>query len=57
MISTIESTTRKRKEEKLHAPVEFSAAKDSPVSVKHTVLRPNWQYKASTAEMVENRYS
>ena len=29
----------------------------SPVSIKNTVLRPNWQYKASTAEMAENRYS
>ena len=29
----------------------------SPVSFKNTVLRPNWQYKASTAEMAENRYS
>ena len=26
-------------------------------SIKNTVLRPNWQYKASTAEMAENRYS
>ena len=26
-------------------------------SIKNTVLRPNWQYKASTAEMAEYRYS
>ena len=26
-------------------------------SIKSTILRPNWQYKASTAEMAENRYS
>ena len=29
----------------------------SPVSIKNSVFWPNWQYKASTAEMAENRYS
>ena len=30
---------------------------NSDNSIKNTALRPNWQYKASTAEMAENRYS
>ena len=35
----------------------LSVPKYSDTSIKNTVLRPNRQYKASTAEVAEYRYS